>query len=102
MTDLAIAGKLFDVNVDQVTRPLPLESVDWWFGVQVSQPPYPQAVENPRHGDEGRDQQPGDVAEVAALLTETTACCICCGLSLRRFVRRTLRRSAREAAPPEG
>jgi hypothetical protein len=70
MTDLAKAGKLFDINVDQVTRPLPLVAVDWWFGVQGSQPPQPQAVENPRHGGEGRDQHLGVVAEVEALVTE--------------------------------
>jgi len=29
------------------------------------------------------------------------ACCCCCGLSVRRWLRRTLRRSTSAAAPPE-
>jgi hypothetical protein len=70
VTDFPESSQLFDVNVDQLTRPLQLVAVDWWYGVQVSQPPQPQAVEKPRHGGEGRDQQPGDVAEVEALVTE--------------------------------
>ncbi len=70
VTDFPELSQLFDVNVDQVTRPLPLVAVDWWFWGQVSQAAQPQAVENPRHSGEGRDEQPGDVAEVEALVTE--------------------------------
>ena len=70
VTDLAETGQLLDINVDQVTRPLPLVAVDWRLGVQVSQPAQPQAAENPGHGGEGSDQQPGDVAEVQPLVPE--------------------------------
>ncbi len=70
VTDFAKAGELFDVDMDQVSRTVPLVALDRELGFQVPQPTQPQAVENPRHGGEGRDQQPGDVAEVEALVTE--------------------------------
>jgi hypothetical protein len=76
--DLAKTGQLLllsrslrlDVDVDQVARHLTLGALDRRFGLQVSQSPEPKAVQSSGHGGEGSDQQPGDVAQVQALLPE--------------------------------
>jgi hypothetical protein len=70
VTDFAKAGELFDVDMDQVSMTVQLVALDRGLGFQVPQPTQPKAVENPRHSGEGRDQQPGDVAEVQSLMTE--------------------------------
>jgi hypothetical protein len=59
-----------DVDVDQVTWPLPLVTLHDWFGIQVPQSPQPQATESPGNGGERSLQQPGDVAEVESLVPE--------------------------------
>ena len=68
--DLATAGELFDVDMDQVSGMLPLVALHWRFGLEIPQPPETKAVEHPGHGGEGSGQQPGDVPEVEALVTE--------------------------------
>jgi hypothetical protein len=70
VTDLAEAGQLpllrrslrLDVDVDQVSRSLPLVTLNRRYGLKISQPPEPKAVERPRHGGERSGQQPGDMA----------------------------------------
>jgi hypothetical protein len=49
---------------------LPLVALHWRFGLEIPQPPETKAVEHPGHGGEGSGQQPGDVPEVEALVTE--------------------------------
>jgi hypothetical protein len=56
--------------MDQVTRRLALVALHWRFGLQISQPPEPQAVQSSGHGGEGSRQQPSDVAHVPALVPE--------------------------------
>jgi hypothetical protein len=56
--------------MDQVSGMLPLVTLDRRLGVQVAQPAQPQAVHSSGHGGEGSGQQPGDVPEVEALVTE--------------------------------
>jgi hypothetical protein len=76
--DLAEADQLpllrrslrLDVDMDQVARRLTLLALEWRFGLQVSQSPEPQAVQSSGHGGEGSGQQPGNVQEVEALVTE--------------------------------
>jgi hypothetical protein len=62
MPDLTGAGQLLDVDVDQVGRCLALVEVERRFRFHLSQHSQPQAIQSPRHGGEGGDQQPGDVA----------------------------------------
>ncbi len=45
-------------------------ALQWRFGLEIPQPPETQAVEQPGHGGEGSGQQPGDVRQVEALVTE--------------------------------
>jgi hypothetical protein len=59
-----------DVNVDQVSWPLPLVALHRWFGFQVPQSPQPQTAESPGNGGERCLQQPGDVPEVEPLVAE--------------------------------
>jgi hypothetical protein len=68
--DLAKAGELFDIDVDQVAWHLPLVALHRRFWVQVSQPAQAQPIEGSRDVGEGGLQQPGDVAEVQALMPE--------------------------------
>ena len=100
MTDFAKAGELFDVDMNQVSGTVTLVALDWRFGLEIPQPTQSQSVENPRHGGERCCQQPGDVAEMEALVTEIHGL-----LQLLRIERPPLgaanTRSAREAAPPE-
>jgi hypothetical protein len=49
---------------------LPLVALDRMFRLQVSEPPQTKMIEHPGHGGEGSGQQPGDVPEVEALVTE--------------------------------
>jgi hypothetical protein len=71
--DLSKAGELFDIDMDQVSRMLPVVAHDRKFGLQVSQPSQTKASEHPGHDGEGNGQQPGDVPEVAELVTEIHA-----------------------------
>jgi hypothetical protein len=70
VADPVMAGQLLDVDVDQVARRLALEALHWRFGLQIPQPPEPQAVQSSGHGGEGSGQQPGDVAQVQPLMTQ--------------------------------
>jgi hypothetical protein len=70
VASLAKAGELFAVDMDQVSWMLPLVALDRRFRLQISQPLETKAVEHPGHGGEGSGQQPGDVPEVEALVTE--------------------------------
>ena len=70
VADLAKASQLLDVDMDQVSGMLPLVALHWRFGVQIPQPPEPQAVQSSGHGGEGSRQQPGDVAQMQALMPE--------------------------------
>ena len=63
-------GQRFDVNVDQVARPVPLVPLHWWFGLQIPQTAQSQTAERPGVGGEGGLQQPGDVAETQTLVAE--------------------------------
>ena len=56
--------------MDQVARRLTLVALNRRSGLQVSQSPEPQAVQSYGHGGEVSDQQPGDVAQVQALMPE--------------------------------
>jgi hypothetical protein len=53
VADLAKTGELFDVDMDQVSRMLPLVALHWRFGFEISQPPETKEVEHPGHGGEG-------------------------------------------------
>jgi hypothetical protein len=83
VADLAKAGQLFDVDMDQVSRMFPLVALDWRFGLEIPQPPETKAVEHPGHGGEGSGQQPGDVPEVEVLVAEIHGllqlACVCMG-----------------------
>jgi len=68
--DLAKAGELLHVNMDQVPRMLPLVALHWRFGFEISQPPETKALEHPGHGGEGSGQQPGDVPALEELVTK--------------------------------
>ena len=70
MPDLAEASQLFDIDVDQVTGPLPLVGLDHRFGLQIPQPPETKASKNSGHRGEGSGQQPGDIPEVQAWVAE--------------------------------
>ena len=59
-----------DVNVDQVSWPLPLVALHWNLGLQVPQTPQAQTAESSGDGGEGRLQQPGNVAEVEPLVAK--------------------------------
>ena len=50
VADLAKAGELFDVDMDQVSRMLPLVALHWRFGFEISQPLETKEVEHPGHG----------------------------------------------------
>jgi hypothetical protein len=97
---LAEPGQSLDVDVDQVTGPLPLVALHRRYGLQVSQTAQSETVQSPGNGGERRLEQPGDVPEVQALVTEVDSL-----LQLLRIERPPLgaadARSAREAAPPE-
>jgi hypothetical protein len=56
--------------VNQVTGPLPLVPLHQLFGLQVPQASESQVAESPGDGGEGCLEQPGDVPEVQALVTE--------------------------------
>ena len=96
VTDLPEAGQLFDVNVDQVTRPLPLVALDWRFGLEIPQPPQSQAAENPGHGGERCCQKPRDVAEVQTLMPQLYGL-----LQMPRIERPPLGAANTPSAPPE-
>ena len=70
MPHLSESDQSLDVDVDQVTGPLSLVALHRGFGLQDSQPPKHESVKGPGDGGEGRPQQPGDVAEVQALVPE--------------------------------
>ena len=67
---LAEPGQSLDVDVDQVTGPLPLVALHRRFGLQVSQTAQSETVQRPGNGGEGGLEKPGDVTEVLALVTE--------------------------------
>ncbi len=64
------ASQGFDVDVEQIARPLPLVALHWRFGLQVSQPTQSDSVESTGHGRKRSRQQPGDVPEMQALVAE--------------------------------
>jgi hypothetical protein len=68
--DIAKASQFLDVDVDQVAWRFTLVTLYWRFGLKISHSPKTKAVEHPGHGGEGSGQQPGDVPEVEALVTE--------------------------------
>jgi hypothetical protein len=70
VTDLAETGQLLDIDVDQVARCLALVALNWRLGVQVSQPTQAQPVQDPRHSEERSSQEPGDMAQIQALMPE--------------------------------
>ena len=70
MPDLAKAGQLLVVDVDQVSRPLPLLTLNRSFGLKISQPPEPKTVKHPGHGGERSGQKPGYIPQVQPLMTE--------------------------------
>jgi len=67
---LAKAGQGLDVDVDQISWPLPLVALHWNLGLQLPQTPQPQKAESPGNGGEGRLQQPGNATEVEPLVAE--------------------------------
>jgi len=56
--------------VDKVAGSLPLVPPDWRLGLEVPQASETQTAECPGHGRDGSLEQPGDVPEVQALVTE--------------------------------
>jgi hypothetical protein len=67
---LAEPGQSLDVEVDQVTGPFPLVALHQRLGLQVPQESETQVAESPCDGGERCMEQPGDVPEVQALVTE--------------------------------
>jgi IS5 family transposase len=67
--------------------------VPWQALIVLIEPHYPKASKKG-----GRPPYP--LATMLRVHLLQQACCSCCGSSVSRWVRRTLRRSAREATPP--
>jgi hypothetical protein len=70
VTDLAKAGELFDVDMDQVSGMVPLVALDRRLGFQIPESAQAQSVQGPGHGGERGSQHPSDVPQVEALMTE--------------------------------
>ena len=70
MTDLAKAGKLFDVDMDQVSGMVPLVAQDRRLGFQIPESAQAKPVQGPGHGGERGSQHPSDVPQVQSLMTE--------------------------------
>ncbi len=70
VTNLAEAGQLLDVDVNQIAGPLPFVALNRRLWIKVSQPAQPQAVQRSGHGGEGSRQQPGDVSQVEPLMAQ--------------------------------
>ena len=70
MTDPAKAGKLFDVDMDQVSGMFTLVAQDRRLGFQIPESAKSQPVQGPGHGGERGSQHPSDVPQVQSLMTE--------------------------------
>jgi len=101
VTHLPEPGQRLDVDVDQVSRPLPFVPLDRWFGFQIPETAQAQAAEGPGDSREGCVEQPGDVTQVQALVPELDSV-----LQLLRIERPPLSAAntpsiRRESTPPE-
>ncbi len=70
VTDPAKAGKLFDVDMDQVSGMVPLVALERRLGFQIPESAQVQQVQGPGHGGERGSQHPSDVPQVQSLMTE--------------------------------
>ena len=70
MTNLAEAGQLLDVDVNQIAGPLPFVALNRRLWIKVSQPAQPQAVQRSGHGGEGSREQTGDVSQLEQLMAQ--------------------------------
>lgn len=97
---LAEPSHLFGVDVDHLAGPLPLVAAHWWSGLQVPETAQAERLERCPHGGEGACSYRAMRRRVQRWCLRSTACCSCFGSSVRRWLRRTLRRSASAAGPP--
>jgi len=70
MPHLAEAGRLLDVDVDQLAWCLALVALDRRLGLQISQPAQAQAVRGPGQGGKRSGQNPGDVTQLQPLMAQ--------------------------------
>ncbi len=88
---LAEPCQSLDVDVDQNAGPLSFVPLHRRFGLQVPQTAQSEMSQSMGDEGEGHLEQPRDLPEVQAQVSEMTACCTYCGTSVRPLLRRILR-----------
>ena len=89
------------VDVDHVAGLSPLVPADWLFGLQVPERAQAHRLEPATRVEERHSQGFGDAPHRAALMVQCPGLLLLLRMSVRRWLRRTLRRSTSAAAPPE-